>query len=166
MANKWTREKIILPKTLKPKERKQIAEVIINHIINRSAAGLDRNDKKFPKYTKSYAEFKGAGVSDVDLILSGEMLEAIELVNDGSGFITIGYKDPSDELASKVEGNRIGSYGGDPNPKRARDFLGIDSDTLDTLISSYKDEEDLGTITKEDLEKLARELALDMLDDT
>jgi hypothetical protein len=166
MANKWTREKIILPKTLKPKERKQIAEVIINHIINRSAAGLDRNDKKFPKYTKSYAEIKGVGVSEVDLILSGEMLEAIELVNDGSGFITIGYKNPSDELAGKVEGNRIGSYGGEPNPKRARDFLGIDSATLGTLIDSYQDDLDLGSVTDEELNALARELALDMLDDT
>jgi hypothetical protein len=166
MANKWTREKIILPKTLKPKERKQIAEVIINHIINRSAAGLDKNDKKFPKYTAKYADTKGVGVSDVDLILTGEMLEALELVNDGSGFITIGYKKPSDELAGKVEGNRIGSYGGEPNPKRARDFLGIDSSTLDTLIDSYQDDAELGPVTAEELNALARELALDLLDDT
>jgi hypothetical protein len=166
MANKWTREKIILPKTLKPKERKQIAEVVINHIINRSAAGLDKNDKKFPKYTAKYADIKGVGVSEVDLILSGEMLESLELVSDGAGFITIGYKDPSDELVGKVEGNRIGSYGGEPNAKRARDFLGIDSDTLDTLISSYQDDLELGPVSAEELDALARELAMDMLDDT
>jgi hypothetical protein len=166
MANKWTREKIILPKTLKPKERKQIAEVVINHIINRSAAGLDKNDKKFPRYTSKYAEIKGVGTSDVDLILTGEMLESLELVSDGPGYITIGYKNPSDELAGKVEGNRIGSYGKDPDPKKARDFLGIDADTLETLIGAYQDEEELGPISDADLDALARELAMDMLDDT
>ncbi|MCS6281448.1 MAG: hypothetical protein HUM72_12520 [Dolichospermum sp.] len=166
MANKWTREKIILPKTLKPKERKQIAEVIISHIINRSAAGLDKNDKKFPKYTSKYAEIKGVGTSEVDLILTGEMLESLELVSEKSGEIVIGYKSPSYELAGKVEGNRIGSYGGDPNPRKARDFLGIDSDTLNTLIDSYKADEELGPVTSEELDALARELAMDMLNDT
>jgi hypothetical protein len=166
MANKWTREKIILPKTLKPKERKQIAEVIINHIINRSAAGLDKNDKKFPKYTAKYADIKGVGVSEVDLILSGEMLESLELVSEKSGEIVIGYKNPSDELAGKVEGNRIGSYGGEPNSRKARDFLGIDSATLGTLIDSYQDDSELGPVTAEELDALARELAMDLLDDT
>jgi hypothetical protein len=167
MANKWTREKIILPKTLKPKERKQIAEVVINHIINRTTAGYKINEKdKFPKYTNSYAEIKGVGTSEVDLLLSGEMLEAIELVSDKAGEIVIGYKNPSDELAGKVEGNRTGSYGGEPNARKARDFLGIDPGTLDTLISSYQDDEALGSVTKEDLDALSRELAMDLLDDT
>jgi hypothetical protein len=143
--SKYTREKIKLPKSIKPKDRVQIAEVIINHIISRSAAGLDRNNKKFPKYSKDYADSKGVGVNDVDLILSGEMLEELELVNHTSGSITIGYRDPSDELAGKVEGNRIGSYGGEPNKKKARDFLGIDADELEILISSYENEIDLGS---------------------
>ena len=165
--SKWTREKIKIPKTLKPKERVQIAEVVINHIINRTAAGQDKNNKDFPKYTAKYAEEKGVGVGDVDLILSGEMLEGIVLLNHKPGEIVIGYDDPSDELAGKVEGNRIGSYGGEPNKSKARDFLGIASDDLEVLLDAYQDDEDdLGPLTEEELEILSRQLAEELLDDT
>ena len=165
--SKWTREKIKIPKTLKPKERVQIAEVVINHIINRTTAGQDKNNNDFPKYTAKYAEEKGVGVGDVDLILSGEMLEGITLLSHKSGEIVIGYDDPSDELAGKVEGNRIGSYGGEPNKSKARDFLGIASDDLEVLLDAYQDdEEDLGPLTEDELEALSRQLAEELLDDT
>lgn len=163
MSNKYTREKIKLPTTFKPAERIKIAEVLINHIINRSAAGYDKNNKKFKSYTDAYADKKGVGKGDVDLILSGEMLESLELVSHKNGEIVIGYKKPSDELAGKVEGNRIGSYGGDPNPKKARDFLGIDSDELSTIISGFEEDEPL---TDEEIEQLSRELSEELLDDT
>jgi len=158
MANKWTREKIKIPKTLKPKERVKIAEVVINHIINRTTAGYKIDgETKFPRYTKKYAEEKGVGRGDVDLILSGEMLEAIELVSHKAGEIVVGYKSPSDELAGKVEGNRRGSYGGEPDSAKARDFLGISQDDLETLVNLYEQEDE--EITKEDIERLSRELA-------
>jgi hypothetical protein len=164
MANKWTREKIILPKTLKPKERIKIAEIIIEHIVTRSANGLDRNNKKFAKYSDSYAEKKGVGVSDVDLILTGEMLDSLEIVSTKkSGEIIIGYIDPSDDLAGKVEGNRIGSYGGEPNKKKARDFLGIDADELEILVGAFEGDIDLGQDsqgfnTQEILDELLRDV--------
>jgi hypothetical protein len=165
--SKWTREKIKIPKTLKPKERVQIAEVVINHIINRTVAGQDKNNNDFPKYTAKYAEEKGVGVGDVDLILSGEMLEEIVPLDHGPGYITIGYKNPSKELAGKVEGNRTGSYGGEPNKSKARDFLGIASDDLEVLLDAYQDdEEDLGPLTEEELDALSRQLAEELLDDT
>lgn len=166
MANKWTREKIKLPKTLKPKERVQIAEVIINHIINRTAAGQDKNNKDFPKYTAKYADEKGVGTGDVDLILSGEMLESLDVVNTSkNGEITIGYIEPSKELAGKVEGNRRGSYGGKPNPDKARDFLGIDPGDLEILLDAYQSEEELEPLTDEELDALSRQLAEELLDE-
>lgn len=136
----WVREKIKLPKTIKPKDRVKIAEVVIDHIINRSAAGLDKNDKKFPKYSKDYAEKKGVGVSDVDLILEGEMLESIMLLSHKSGEITIGFDKSDEDLNGKAEGNILGSYGGEPNKKKARDFLGISGDDLEVLIDSFSGE--------------------------
>lgn len=163
MANKWTREKIKIPTTLKPRERVAIAEVILTHIVSRTLAGEDRYNDKFKKYTKKYADIKGVGVDDVDLVLSGEMLDALELVSHKNGEIVIGYKDPDDGLAGKVEGNRRGSYGGDPNPKRARDFLGIDTDDLEVLLSAY--EENDNPVSGEDLDLLARELADELLDE-
>jgi hypothetical protein len=149
LSNKYTREKIKIPTSIKPRDRVRIAEVIIDHIINRSAAGLDRNNKKFKKYSKEYAEKKGVGLSDVDLILSGEMLEELELVSHKNGEIVIGYKDPSDELAGKVEGNRIGSYGGEPRQSKARDFLGLPMDELEILISAYENDVDIGAREKD-----------------
>lgn len=143
MANKYTREKIFLPKTIKPRDRVKIAEFVIDHIVARSLNGLDKNNKKFPNYEIDYANKKNVGVGDVDLTLSGEMLESLELVSHKPGEIIIGYKDPSDELAGKVEGNRIGSYGREPNKDKARDFLGIPEDELDILIGAMESKIDL-----------------------
>lgn len=152
--SKYTKEKLIIPKTIKPKERVKIAKVVIEHIITRSANGLDKNNKKFPKYSFEYADKKGVGVSDVDLILTGEMLDELELVSHKAGEIVIGYKNPSDELAGKVEGNRIGSYGREPNKKKARDFLGLPKDELEVLAAAFEEDIDLDTpetFTKEEI---------------
>lgn len=143
----------------------KIAEVILNHITSRTIAGLDKNNKKFKKYSEEYADRKGVGRNDVDLILSGEMIESLELVSHKNGEIVIGYKDPSDELAGKVEGNRTGSYGKGPDPKKARDFLGIDKDELDILLESFRDEEEKAeNLDDIDIDALARELANEMFE--
>ena len=144
MGNKYTQEKIKLPKSIKPKDRVKIANVVLEHIVSRTVSGLDKNNKKFPNYEINYANSKGVGKSDVDLVLSGEMLDELTLVSHKNGEIVIGYKDPSDELAGKVEGNRIGSYGREPNKKKARDFLGIPQDELDVLIAAIQEDVDLG----------------------
>lgn len=130
--------------------------------MSRTLNGLDKNNKEFGKYDKKYAEFKGVGVNDVDLTLDGEMLDNLELVSHKTGEIVIGYKDPSDELAGKVEGNRRGTYGqSKPIPGKKRDFLGIAQDELDIIIDSYKEEEPDSNqgLTEEDLDALAREIA-------
>lgn len=143
MANKYTREKISIPKSIKPKDRVKIANIVLEHIVSRTVSGLDKKNRKFPNYEIDYANKKGVGKSDVDLVLSGEMLDELTLVSHKSGEIVIGYKDPSDELAGKVEGNRIGSYGGEPKRSKARDFLGIPKDELDVLIAAIEMDVDL-----------------------
>lgn len=163
----YTREKIKLPQSIKPKDRVKIADVLISHIVSRSLAGYDKNDKKFVKYTKGYADTKGVKRTDVDLTLSGEMLDSLELVSHKSGEIVIGYKDPSDELAGKVEGNRIGSYGGEPDKNKARDFLGIDPSDLDVLISSYDDSNDTNDrpLSDDEIDQVARDAAREIFGD-
>jgi len=164
MANKWTQVKIKLPKTIKPKERVALADVLLTHIVTRTLNGEDKNNKKFKNYTEKYADIKGVDISDVDLTLDGEMLEALELVSHKSGEITIGYKDPSDELAGKVEGNRRGTYGqSKPISGKARDFLGITQDDLNLIIDAYEVEGE--PISDEELTAFAKELALETLDD-
>ena len=162
MANEWTRVKIKLPKTIKPRERVAIAEVLLTHIVTRTLNGEDKNNKKFKNYTEKYADLKGVDVSDVDLTLDGEMLEALELVSHKSGEITIGYKDPSEELAGKVEGNRSGFYG-NSKKKKSRDFLGITQSDLSLLLGAYEDSGE--PVSDEDLEAFARELAEETLAD-
>ena len=155
----WIREKIKIPTTIKPSERVKMAEMIINVIINRSVAGIDKNNKKFPKYSKEYAEKKGVGVNDVDLILSGEMLESIQLLSHKSGEITIGFDKSDQELNGKAEGNILGSYGGEPSRKKARDFLGIPQDEVDILAESSND---LADLSPEEIRLLAEDLLGDV----
>jgi hypothetical protein len=90
------------------------------------------------------------------------MLDNLELISHKSGEIVIGYKNPSDELAGKVEGNRRGTYGqSKPIPGKKRDFLGIAKEELDILIDSYKEEEEEtgGDLSDEELDALADEIA-------
>jgi hypothetical protein len=135
----------------------------VEHIQARTLAGLDKNNEKFEKYTAMYAKEKGVGRGDVDLILDGEMLDSLELVSHKNGELVIGYKDPSDELAGKVEGNRRGTYGQPKPVTKPRDFLGIDEAELEILVESYQDfEEQNGSLTQEEIEKLAEDLLEDV----
>jgi hypothetical protein len=127
----------------------------------RTLSGLDKNNDKFEKYTAMYAKEKGVGRGDVDLVLDGEMLDSLELVSHKNGELVIGYKDPSDELAGKVEGNRRGTYGQPKPVTKPRDFLGIDVDELDVLISAYEDL-DTEKLTEDDVRKLAEDLLEDV----
>lgn len=127
-----------IPRELRPAQRQQLADLVIVHIIDRSQRGIDKNDKKFPKYSEGYihsAEFKNAGKkpNPVNLELSGEMLTALDLLSNKAGEITIGYKRGTPENA-KAEGNILGSYGRSPNPAKARDFLGIKNSKLKELV--------------------------------
>lgn len=138
---------------------------MIEHIQARTLAGFDKNNDKFVKYKKKYADEKGVGVNDVDLTLSGEMLDNLEVIKTTPDSITIGYKNPDDELAGKVEGNRRGTYG-QPSPvTKPRDFMGIERDELEILIDSYEDF-DQEELSDAEVEEIARNLAEDLLDGT
>lgn len=133
-----------IPSDLTPSQRLELADLVIEHIVERTQNGLDKNGAKFKGYSKSYMkslDFKNAGKSkSVDLQLSGDMLAALELLNDKNGKIVIGYKRGTTEN-DKAEGNILGSYGGDPDPRKARDFLGIDKKKLKELIDYVVDNE-------------------------
>jgi hypothetical protein len=147
-------------------KRNQIADAIVTHIVGRTLAGLDKDDKRFPRYTKQYADNKGVGRNDVDLLLSGEMLDELKPLKVTADGIELGYQG-SKELVGKVEGNILGSYGRDPDPDKARDFLGIKDEDVDIIISAYEDEieEDEDKLSDEDLDKIAREAAREILGD-
>lgn len=119
---------------------------MIEHIYERTTSeNRDKDGRKFPKYSKSYIkslDFANArkSPSKVDLQLSGDMLAAMKLLNHRPGEITIGFERGTQENA-KAEGNILGSYGGDPNPAKARDFLGIQEKKLRELVKFIKNDE-------------------------
>jgi len=137
---------IPVPEDLKPTQRKELADLVIEHIFERTTEeNRDKNGKRFPKYSKSYIkslDFANAGksASKVDLQLSGDMLAALKLLKDRPGEIVIGYERGSSENG-KAEGNILGSYGGDPDRSKARDFLGIQPSKLRELVRFIKNGE-------------------------
>lgn len=141
MGTKWQRTSINLPKNLGPSEREAIAQEIIDFMIERSQSGLDKDGNPFPKYTKQYAKEKGVSIGDVDLTLSSEMLNNIELLSSYPGKIIVGFERGSNENA-KADGNIRGTYGRDSeDPSKARDFLGISDSDLETILSKYTNDE-------------------------
>jgi len=155
------------PESIRNKrQQNQIADAIVTHIVGRTMAGLDKDDKKFARYTKKYADSKGVGTSEVDLLLSGEMLSELKPLRVTADGVEIGYKG-SKELVGKVEGNILGTYGQpEPIPGKARDFLGIDDDAVDVIISAYQEElDDEPRLSEEDLDRVAREAAKEILGD-
>lgn len=154
--------KIPFTQPIKPKERAKVADAILTHIVGRTMAGLDRDNNKFSNYTSKYAKEKGVGVSEVDLLLSGEMLSELKVLKINPRSVEIGYNG-SKKLIGKVEGNILGTYGQpEPIPGKARDFLGIPEDDLDIIIGAMK-EEDIPDLTDDDIDRIAREAAKEIL---
>lgn len=121
-----------------PSQRTKLADLVIEHIVERTQNGFDKDGRAFPRYSKEYInslDFKNAGKSKskVDLQLSGDMLAALDLLSHRKGKLVIGFENHTPENA-KAEGNILGSYGRDPNPAKARDFLGIQDKKLNELI--------------------------------
>jgi len=120
---------------------------VIDFIVDRSKKGKDKDNKSFPGYSQSYVksqDFKNAGKSKnkVNLTLSSEMLNSIELLKHKPGEIVVGFDKSDEDLNNKAEGNILGTYGKDtPNPKKARDFLGIAKKDLNKILSNYDTDE-------------------------
>ena len=137
---------IPIPDDLKPAQRAELADLIIEHIVDRTQRGLDKEGKRFPGYSKEYIkslDFKNAGKSrsKVDLQLSGDMLAALTLLTEKKGLLKIGFERGAEEN-DRAEGNILGSYGRDPDPSKARDFLGIQKSKLKELIAYVKEQDE------------------------
>lgn len=132
---------IEIPDWLGPDEREAVGREVVQFIRERTESGLDAKNKPFPGYSKRYMEsmdFVAGGKSArVDLKLSGDMIAALDVLSHSRGKLVIGY-DAGDPINDRVEGNRLGSYGGDPNPKKARDFLGIAKKDLNNILNEYR----------------------------
>jgi len=148
VATKWQKIKIDLSGYgLNSDQKDEVADLIIERIVNRTDQGKDKQGKRFPGYSKSYKEsldFKVAGKGKtVDLQLSGDMLAALAHLkkHDTNRSIVVGFENGSEENA-KADGNIRGTYGKPtPDPKKARDFLGITETELSKIVKFVKAQE-------------------------
>lgn len=144
MSTKWQRIKVDLSGyDLTSDQKSEVADLIIERIVDRTQNGRDKDGQRFAGYSKSYKDsldFKIAGKSPskVDLQLSGDMLAAIKVLDQTRRSVTIGFEQGSEENA-KADGNIRGTYGkSKPIPGKARDFLGISDRELERIINLVK----------------------------
>jgi hypothetical protein len=143
----WQRLKLEIPEEYTPSEREDFGVLVADYIRERTAKGVgvrDGSTYKFPGYSPSYVkslDFKIAGKSkgQVNLELSGDMLAELDVLRTKPGEVVVGFEKGT-EANDKAEGNILGSYGGDPNPKRARNFLGLTARELEALVRKFERE--------------------------
>lgn len=122
-----------------PLEREAIAIEVINKIVKRTQSGVDKEGNSFPGYTKEYEKQKKkiTSAGTVNLTLTEDMLDSLQILKNSSGKVTIGYEKGSVENA-KADGNIRGTYGQNrANSSKARDFLGISESELSTILKKY-----------------------------
>lgn len=127
--------------------RQIIADQVIETIQRRTLKGFGVENGRvvrFKKYSPKYAKLKGQ--SNVDLELSGSMLNSISVIKSTPTKILIGI---SNEDAPKAHGHMTGQEGKGPLPRRS--FLGLTSEDLSQIKSKYKT----------DVEKIAKTTAKD-----
>lgn len=133
----WQRTRIDLPKSVDPD---QAGELIIEYIRERTqqGTGIRPNGRlyDFPEYSDAYRKWKGQ--RKVDLTLSNDMLAEMQVLSVKTGSVTIGYENGT-EANDKAEGNQLGSYGRDPNPRKARSFLGVNKAELRAILAGLKE---------------------------
>lgn len=162
MAMKVT---INIPAGYSYSKKQEIAARIAEQIINNTLAGFDKNGNSFKNYTKSYADFKGVNRNDVDLKLTGSMLEALKVLKIGRDYIDIGF-DGRTNQDKKAEGNILGSYGKLPDPSKARDFLGLPKSQLNEILAEFKmsEEESANQNFEDNVDRIAKELSPNQLE--
>jgi hypothetical protein len=134
---------IAVPTEFDQSQRELAANLIMDRIRANCANGKNRYGNSFPKYSDEYKaslDFQNGGKSSkVNLELTGDMLVSMELVSSKPGIIIIGYP-ASSEYAGQVEGNQIGSYGGEANSGKARPFLGLPQNQLDLIFAKVSED--------------------------
>ena len=131
---------IKIPEQYNQRTAKTIANDLLEFIVDRTKQGKGKDGKDFPDYSKTYKEsvdYRIAGKDGtVDLTLSGEMLDSLTVLSAGRGQIVLGYPE-GDPNNGKAEGNILGSYGGQPNKKRARNFLDLSEKEIASILKDY-----------------------------
>jgi hypothetical protein len=168
----WIKTEVKLPKQFDEDDAKAIGEELINFIVERTKKGKGSDGASFPKYSDVYKksfEFTAAGKGNtVNLTLSGEMLDSLKVLEASQGKVVIGF-DKDDEVNDRAEGNILGSYGGDPDKEKARDFMALSQNEVDKIIKSLaiETEEDQTILRNKpsEIRSRATKLATELMSD-
>lgn len=129
-----------------------LAQEVIDKIKDNVSQGIDASGKVFSgvkkknTYAASYVsspQFSAAGKrqSPINLRLSGDMMDTLDVIDHGPGYIDIGYEDGSAENEKAgwaIDGNRY---------TPARNFLGLSG--VDDIVSEYEQIADEDALTSE-----------------
>jgi hypothetical protein len=159
------KQTIKIPTEYNKRTAQAIANDLVEFIVERTKKGKGKDGENFPKYSKSYMEsldFEIAGKnSTVDLTLTGEMLDTLQVLSVERGQIVIGFPSDSD-VNGRAEGNILGSYGGEPDPKKARNFLDVSDKEILKIAAQYPLDNVQERLRNLDTSELARLLARDV----
>lgn len=136
MSEPQLKKRIEIPRDLGPQAREQLAFKVISFIQDRTDKGLDINMQKFVAYSDSYVNspqfsLGGKSKNEVNLKLTEEMMNSIELLGHGPGYLIIGFEEGTDANDKAVWNQRS-----DNGPSRM--FLGIDDKSLAKLVSEVR----------------------------
>ena len=121
--------------------KQAVAQWAIEKIRDRTRSGKDAFGNSMGKYSESYKNsdaFKAAGKTNrVDLYLTGEMLETIDVISSKGNEIEIGWNDDTNN--GKAYGHQTGFDGhpfldGEVDP---RPFFGITEDDFKTIKKEF-----------------------------
>ena len=91
------------------------------------------------------------------------MLDTLKVLETKKGQIVIGF-DKDDPVNDRAEGNILGSYGGDPDPKKARNFLDVSDKEIANILKDYPLDNVRERLNNLSAAELARVLAKELSD--
>ena len=102
-------------------DRQLIGQLVIERIQDRATSGRNIDGGRFARYAPAYVDYlRKIGADDgLDLTLTGEMLNSIEILSHGPGFVEIGL-----ERGSFAARKATWNQGGNPDIP-SRPFMGI-----------------------------------------
>ena len=130
------KKRLNIPRDFDSGQRRSLANKVILFIQERTSRGLDIEGNSFAPYSESYVDSKdfslaGKSKSRVNLRLTDEMMESIELLDHGVGYIVIGF-----EANSEANNKAVWNQRSDNGPSRM--FLGVNDADLERLISQVR----------------------------
>ena len=115
--------------------RVSFGKSVIREIQRRTEKGIDKNGNAFKHYSDSYANsldfaIAGKSKSHVNLRLTGEMMNTIEITSHASGVVNIGFKPGTDE-------NDKAAWAAASDNGPSRQFLGLPNSVTQGLIDQH-----------------------------